>query len=254
MTEAGDVGHRYQCPATRPENGWTEYPDEAARAIGRLNCDRKKLPEQQGLMVLKLPRSKNTSDGSFRWHVGPPDHTRTDLKWYTDESCCNPTSPEIATTGYAVVVTDRAGNLVAYGSGVPPAWVDDSGKAEVWAIAEVVASTVTLPRIITDYKAALSTANAGTAAATSSHKVNARAWAVAAHRLDGDITKLASVGALDWMPAHLSHSTARCRVMAYGREVPTVDWRANRLVDALAQRDQHSSKAAERLPSMHWRA
>ena len=89
-----------------------------------------------------------------------------------------------------------------------------------------------VPNIVTDCKGILDTASRGTAAATAAGSANARIWNILAGYLDGDVSKLADT--LVWMPAHQPTSAIGYRVKSDGREMTSLDWRANRLVDHLA--------------------
>lgn len=82
-----------------------------------------------GLSCIRVPVDVRPSEGTFKLILEPPDITRNDLVWYTDGSCSDPTTPEMARFGFAIVVVSRAGGLVAYGAGVPPDCVTDSGMA-----------------------------------------------------------------------------------------------------------------------------
>jgi hypothetical protein len=53
--------------------------------------------------------------------------------------------------------------------------------------------------------------------------------------MDGDIQALTKNGVLIWMPAHQSLAGVGQRRLSSGKRLTIVDWRANRLVDALAK-------------------
>ena len=63
----------------------------------------------------------------------------------------------------------------------------------------------------------------------------ARVWTMIAAALDGDVSLLASGRALIWMPAHGPVSSIGHALKSDGQEVTAIDWRANRLADALAK-------------------
>jgi len=53
--------------------------------------------------------------------------------------------------------------------------------------------------------------------------------------MDGNISKLVEEGLLVWMPAHQSSAAVGVKVLSDGRKLSWIDWKANRLVDALAK-------------------
>ena len=78
----------------------------------------------------------------------------------------------------------------------------------------------------------MTTARAGTAAATAGSNPNARIWHMITQALDGDVTKLADK--LVWMPAHQGTSAIGYIIKSNGKRLSSIDYRANRLVDKLA--------------------
>jgi len=60
-------------------------------------------------------------------------------------------------------------------------------------------------------------------------------WAQIGIALDGDIAVLIETGLLVWMPAHQTTSAIGCKELSNGDNLTVADWRANRLVDALAK-------------------
>ena len=86
-----------------------------------------------------------------------------------------------------------------------------------------------------DCLALLNTAQAGLAAATAASKKLARIWGMIGSTLDGDLSALADAATLIWLPAHLGFSAVGQRVLSNGKIFTMLDWRANRLVDALAK-------------------
>jgi hypothetical protein len=87
----------------------------------------------------------------------------------------------------------------------------------------------------TDCHALLDTLDAGVEAATAPYKPLARIWARTAHALDGSFEGLRQAGLLVWMPAHCAIGAVGETKLSNGVRLSVVDWRANRLVDALAK-------------------
>ena len=63
----------------------------------------------------------------------------------------------------------------------------------------------------------------------------ARIWSTIAHAVDDDLCSITNTGKLVWIPAHKSHTAIGNAVIGNGDTLITIDWRANRLVDALAK-------------------
>ena len=82
----------------------------------------------------------------------------------------------------------------------------------------------------------------GTEQAVDGRKQLARIWTSIAAALDDDTTTLTMKGLLTWMPAHQPIGMIGEKKLSNGARLANIDWRANRLVDALAQ-----LSAAERL-------
>ena len=93
------------------------------------------------------------------------------------------------------------------------------------------------PEILTDCLGLLHTAEAGTAAATRGGKQLARTWAIISNHLDGNICQMMTEKRLCWMPAHQSVSAIGVACKSNGRPITSLEWRANRLVDAVAKNE-----------------
>ena len=140
----------------------------------------------------------------------------------------------MCSTGFGVVVTSRDGSILAYGSGAPPSWVCTAAAAEAWALQFVLALSPVPPWILTDCQSLVTTACGGTPRALAASQPLARIWASICGALDGKPKDLVTCGKLRWIPAHLSADHIGTELRG-GKRFTTVDWRANRLADALAK-------------------
>jgi hypothetical protein len=141
--DAGTTEHRFRCSATVPKGGWPAAPVAARNALNKMTDDRRQTLKHHGVACVKVPRNDAIRRDWFTWLWGHPDPTRDDLIWYTDGSIINGRWQELLTAGYAMVVVDTKGSLVAYGHGVPPEFVDSAGHTEAWAIFKSLAHMVT---------------------------------------------------------------------------------------------------------------
>ena len=105
---------------------------------------------------MKVPRTEQPQYDAFQWLSDPPDTADPTLTWYIDGSLVNGKIPELATTGFAIVVTDKESNVIAWGMSIPPHWVIDAAGAEAWALALTLKMCPEAPTIITDCKGLLS--------------------------------------------------------------------------------------------------
>jgi hypothetical protein len=156
-------------------------------------------------------------------------------RWYFDGSAMNAKWREVCTTGFGIVVTARDGSLLGFGLGTPPSWIRTAPASEAWALSQVLSMLPEPPRMTTDCKSLLSIALRGTHKATAAKAVLARIWCRIAGALDGDTRKLVTSRLLQWTPAHLSQQSIGKTARGTDREVTALDWRANRLADALAK-------------------
>ena len=88
-------------------------------------------------------------------------------------------------------------------------------------------------------------AKAGTASATNGIKQLGRTLKAIASNMGDDISALVKTHLLSWIPAHLPYAAMGERMLPCGRRLTALDWRANRLVDALAKMGAAAHKASE---------
>ena len=132
-----------------------------------------------------------------------------------------------------------------WGGGRPPEWIDSASAAEAWALATVTSRAPWGPKIITDCLGLLHTAEAGATAATRSSKQLARTWATIAGHLDGNISEMVTSKRLRWMPAHQGPGAIGVAVKSDGKPITVLEWRANRLVDAIAKAEASKGVAPQ---------
>ena len=160
-------------------------PDKAKLAASRIGVDRLSKLRNTGLLAIKVPNLEPLQKDTFRWLSEPPGVTRNDLTWVIDGSAMNARWSTLATFGFAIVVIADNGSLVAWGSGVPPSWIDSAAGAEAWALHTAVLHSPWIPRVLTDCLGLIKTAEQGTPAATGSSRQLARTWNMIAHSLPG---------------------------------------------------------------------
>jgi hypothetical protein len=237
LEASGTSEHRFCCPKTCPDGGWPNPPPEASLVQSKLSEQRQRHLKLHGLLAVKVEVARHAADGTFQWLVPPPedDPTLQGATWYCDGSLLDGRWKAIRCTGFGIAVASRHGDLLAYGMGWPPSWCDTAAAAEAWALQFVVCSCPFVPAIRTDCQALVTTAVAGTSDATHHARPLARIWTRIAHAVDDDLAAIVTSGKLVWMPAHKSHTAIGEALKGDGSKVTVIDWRANRLVDALAK-------------------
>ena len=128
-----------------------------------------------------------------------------------------------------------AHDLVAFGNAVPPPWVRTSAAAELWAVMLVLSINLMPPENLRDCMSILTTAAQGAARATAPSCALAAIWSLISVVVEEDLLALVTTKRLKWMPSHTSLDTLLDRIKSDGRPISTVEWRANRLADALAK-------------------
>ena len=232
----GTIDHRFSCAVSMPEDGWPQAPASAKLALDSLEPRQLQLLRTRGMLAIKVRAVAIPAEGSFTWVKQP----REDLldgneRWYFDGSAMNATWRELCTTGYGIVVTARDGSLIGFGRGTPPNWIKTAPAAEAWALSQVLSMVPCPPAMTTDCNSLISTAAKGTSRATSAKAALARIWTRIASSLDGDTTRLVSSSILRWTLAHLSQASIGSCANGTDRVITAIDWRANRMADALAK-------------------
>ena len=148
-------------------------------------------------------------------------------------------------TGLGIAITSPEGDLLGTARGNPPQWCSTAAAAEAWALLEVLRHSTSPPRMRTDCLSLVKTAQGGTEAATAPSRQLARIWVCVANILDGDLTALERTNLLVWQPAHQTVQSIGQRHGSDGRKITAIDWRANRLVDALAKQAAEEVRATK---------
>jgi len=235
MQEVGTLAHRAKCVATTPDGGWPSVPKGADRIIGRLSSQRLELLNTRALLVLRLPSPPKNEGGHFEWIVDPTHDCRaSDATWYFDGSMLHGEWKSFRATGFGLVVT-HCGTLLGYGRGTPPHWCTTAAAAEAWALATVLGLSPTTPAMRTDCLSLLRAAESGMHEATAAKRKLARVWTSIFYFLDGTAHELTDQGKLVWMPAHLNAAAIGEKKLSDGSRLSAIDWRSNRLADALAK-------------------
>ena len=207
-------------------------PPAAQRFLSSLHPDRREFLLTHGILLVQLPTSRAPRN-TLTWIVPPEDGALVEAHWYTDGSLLDgqvAATTAFSTVGFGVLAVDERNVVVAAGYGTPPPWISTIPGVEAWAIRVALQHSLSARSITTDCLSIVaSSGNAATLAKNASCPL-ARVWAFLAGPLEDLQTPLI------WCPAHLSLREAHTRTKSNGSTMTFKDWRANRLVDALAKK------------------
>jgi hypothetical protein len=229
----GTEQHRLVCPANVPTGGWPTLPTKFRNFREGLAENRLRHLDTRGMLALLVQAPLLDEAEAVRWLLPLPEDLPPDARWYVDGSEMNKGCILTVSLGSGLVVTAASGELIACALAIPPRWVKHASGAEAWSLYLALRSTVTSPKVTTDCQALLRIIETGKSAATASDKPMARLWNLAYGVMDSDTEVLGPD--LDWMPAHTSRANHRTMFKSTGDRVTYLDWRANRLADALAK-------------------
>jgi hypothetical protein len=188
-------------------------------------------------MVCWCSGSQSCQVGEFLWLL-EPDFTLPEIDkatWYFDGSMLNGKSLPLRSTGFGLAAISESGQLLACGRGTPPHWCATAAAAEAWALLQVFTMLPFPPEMRTDCMALLHTIRGSTIEAGSASRQLARIWRDVADALGGCFKALHEAQQLVWVPAHTTTSAVGEAKLSNGSRLSMFDWRANRLVDALAK-------------------
>ena len=231
----GTLLHRHSCPATLPAGGWTA-PAAGAAAFGNcLSEQRRQLLTTLALFALKVSLPLPPAGDSFAWIVPPPeDCIEQQLTWFVDGSLFDKHKRFLRRTGFGIAAVCSNGDLVAFGHGIPPHWIQDAAGAELWAVHFVISiAAITVPHIVTDCKGIYDSFRMCPSSLTDHDKSLARRRSLIVHALDKNFEEI--LHRLRWMPSHTSAANLSHTKDSDDLLITPPMWRANRLLDALVK-------------------
>ena len=235
LQEQGTLEHRYHCTVTRPPDGWVKPHSDSQQLIDSLPAEQRHLLRTRGLLFARAASSLLSQEANLVWLLEPPEIMPDDVRFYVDGSAMDPTLKFFTSVGFAIVVVAFDGALLGVALGTPPSWIRDSAGAEAWAVYTVLAMSVAFPNIVTDCLGIINGLAEGRTKAAAPCRSLARVWSMIYNTLDAEVIDSALQARVTWMPSHGSRLTIGSRDKSDGQAVTTIDWRANRLADAVAK-------------------
>jgi hypothetical protein len=171
---------------------------------------------------------------TFRWHIRPA-FDRFTGNVYTGGSSFGCGKPYDAMTGWAFVVLDDAGRVVAAASGKPPPRIRSSNAIEAWAF--YMAITLAAPgcsyRI--DSMACVRTFHRGENNVRTRDSPDALLWKSIFNAINDKKQAMDVV----WMPAHTKEAQIGKAKLGNGELITSADRKGNAMADAMAK---HAAK------------
>ena len=141
-------------------------------------------------------------EASFKWILRPPGGTLIGTV-YTDGSRLDGPSANLARNGWAFVVADELGEVIAIASGVPPDWVEDIPATEAWALVQAAVYAEPGSTFLVDCKPCVDAVHKGPEAAQSEQNPHARVHMLMLQLLE-DVPPESTI----WMPSHCKSGQA----------------------------------------------
>jgi hypothetical protein len=173
-------------------------------------------------------RNKNRFD-TFTWFKHSDD-IPLGCVIFTDGSLLDGSLPKgCQSLGWAFVVIDADGELVAAAYGVPPEWVDTIQGAELWAVRVALLCAAFPSRLFTDCMSVKIGVGQPMEWARSSKRKLGRVFLIVAEQLEG------TIDVVQWMPAHTNEDAIGRKQCSDGSVITDTMWRSNQLVDLMAK-------------------
>ena len=195
------------------------------------------MPADQAVLV--APEHADT----FTWVLRPTDGL-VGGKVYTDGSMIDGPpylDGRCRRLGWAFVVLDQQGNIIAAAHGAPARWIDTVYGAELWALWQAARLAAPGSSFRTDCLSVLQVFVKGKRAACSGSSKLARVWHGVFAAFDDQDTAAVDIA---WMPAHTAATDVGVSSLSNGETLTADDRRANGEADRLAK----AAAALHRVP------
>ena len=213
-------------------------------------CKRKFKTRRQSTAVILKPahttgkviQRRSEDIETFDWHICPAFNRFTGTV-YTDGSSLGWGQPYKARTGWAFVVLDDAGRVVAAASGRPPPWIRSSSSIEAWAFYMAILHAAPGCSYRIDSKICVRTFHNGENNVTSHDKPNAMLWKWIFNAINEERKTMGVV----WMPAHTGKTQIGKAKLGNGELLKPIDQRGNAMADAMAKLAAKEHRAPEHI-------
>ena len=243
MTPMGTLKHRhYKCPATAGERA--EHAPQGLVYRATLSDDADIALERAFMPSILHTVPRPSKVATFKWILRPPNGTFKGTV-YSDGSRLDGPSAVLARNGWAFVVIDDLGNVIAIAAGVPPDWVEDIPATEAWDLLEAAIHAEPGCTSMVDCKPCVDAVHKGPAAARSEKNPHARVHMLMHLALDE-----VPASSVIWMPSHCKKGQAGTVIRGDGFLLTETNIEINDVADTHAKRavEQHrvpSRKRAE---------
>ena len=229
----GTLLHRHVCPALRKfrEEFLPEWLSEYIRTNINDLSPVAFLALTRGLVPTPaLPSRSSACFDTFSWVQECRGDIPCQCTVFTDGSLLDNKLPtRCHALGWAFVVIDEDGSVLASARGVPPEYIDTIQGAELWAI-KMALLHITFPKALyTDCESVRTGLYKGFAWAESAKRRYSRVWTSTINMIE-ELGKI-----VHWMPVHITESSVgevRCSDL---ERVDQTKWWSNQIVDWLAK-------------------
>ena len=187
-----------------------------------------------------VPTRPDSDYGTFVWHAWQviPDGCAV----YTDGSLIDAKlGLGLEALGWAFAAFDSGGHLIAAAYGVPPKDVNTIQGAELWALKQALTFVPSPVAIYVDCKTVVDGVRSGHHWIYSSKRRYHQHWVTIFQALDAG----ESAERVVWVPAHISEARIGEVCCGDGTPITRDMWLGNKLVDELAKRGAHATKAPQ---------
>jgi ribonuclease HI len=185
---------------------------------------------ERGLVPFdKSPNPKPHAEGTFHWIVRPTTELLRGTI-YPDGSWLDGPGP-LARGGWAFVVVDEIGQVLAIARGVPPNWVTDIPGCEAWAVMQ--AAAISEPGRVafrSDCQPCVKACKGTLKSETNAKKKHARLYNLLLPMIE-DLPE----DDIAWMPAHTGVKDVGVRRRGDGQPLTAIDRVSNELADKHAK-------------------
>ena len=170
---------------------------------------------------------------TFHWHIRPA-FNRFIGTVYTDGSSLGWGQPYKARTGWAFVVLDDAGRVVAAASGRPPSWIRSSNSIEAWAFYMAILHSAPGCSYRIDCMSCVRTFQQGKKNNVPlDDSPNAMLWKLIFDEINDERKTIDVV----WMPSHTTETHIGKAKLGNGKILTSADREGNAMADAMAKRE-----------------
>ena len=238
----GNLTHRiWQCSTTKPIRDLQAPQDTLALIHAGRHSHNLVRYERAIFPSLAYTIPPPSEDPTFTWVLRPQGGTFLGTI-YSDGSRLDGHNPMLARNGWAFVVINAEGEIIAKAQGVPPNWITDIPGTEAWAILQAAMLAEPGCQYRIDCKPCVDAIHWGKSWATAGGRPLARVFNLIFAAIDE-----CPADAFVWLPAHTSASDVGIKCLGDGSVLTSTDREANEAADLLAKQAANGHRVPRQL-------